>query len=235
VTRSQFLDEFLIRMDKVSTLGLPGFEPNEVAILATQAQEELVIEKLSPKTNRKKEGFEDTEKRTQDLGELVRHTNITNFSPSTLDNGYVIQLPNSLLINSNDYSNVHWFTIRERVFLNKKDCNGKDLSCRVRICSHQELEELLEDPFNKPNEHRVLRLRSENRTYDIITDGTIPIRYSFSYIRKPEPIVLTSNMNNNVSTLADHVHRELLEKTLTLALKSIESQRLETEIKTSIE
>lgn len=236
MTKQQFIDQFYLRMDKAATNALAGVEVEELESYATQAQEELVIERMSPKINRKKEGLEETEKRVQDLGQLVRNATITSFANGFLPNSFVATLPNTLSVLNTDYSDVHWFTIFERATLNKLDCDGNNYIVRVRSVTHQELNYLLNDPFNKPDLEEIFRVRTEGRGHTLITDGSTLVNYNFSYIRKPEPITLTTNLGDTVSDLADHVHRELLETTVELALKVIEQdKKLQIEKQTNLE
>ena len=114
MTNQEFLTGFLMLYDKVSTLQLPNWEPSEISIFASQEQELLVKSYYNSQSNRLKEGFEETEKRIQDLGELVKNTILTPAAYNPLlnmDNGVFVTLPNTLITSGpTDYSDVFWFT-----------------------------------------------------------------------------------------------------------------------------
>lgn len=77
MTRQDFLNKFYLEADKMASLALPGYEPIEIAAFATIAQERLVLNKYNSKNPPLFEGFEQTEKRTADLGELVKNILLT--------------------------------------------------------------------------------------------------------------------------------------------------------------
>ena len=59
MTRQDFLNEFYLKLDKIASLALPGYEPAEIAVIASDVQEQLILDKYSSKNN---DGFEQTEK-----------------------------------------------------------------------------------------------------------------------------------------------------------------------------
>jgi hypothetical protein len=230
MTRQQFIDNFLVQYDEVADLSAPGFSPTELSIIASKVQEDLVVTKYSPKSNRTQEGFEETEKRIQDLGELVKYKTYSTFSPGFFQNSVEIVLPNTLIsVGPTDFSDVYWFTIYEDVISNVLDCTIPDNTTvyvhpKVNDTTHGELIIAQKDPFRKPyikaNEGKVLRVRTEGRKHLLITDGTFTItRYDVGYVRKPQPIVLTSSLTSQVSELSDAFHRELLDATINYCLR----------------
>lgn len=227
MTKQEFLTRFYLEADKVASLGQPGYTPEEVEIIATIAQEALVLERYNP-FNKSREGFEETEKRVQDLGELVVSKVILPLPTSSLNfpNGVFCTLPNTQLVNPTDYSDVFWLPILEYVNTKSTDACKNNKRVQVKDIKHVELEQLLQDPFNRPSIEWVFRVRVSNLKHEIITDGTYSIKdYIVRYIKKPTPINLTSNLSSQVSQLSDHVHQELLEKTLLHFYKSSEQQQ----------
>ena len=227
MTKQEFLTRFYLEADKVATLSNLGYEPQEIEILATIAQEALVLERYNP-LNKSKEGFEETEKRVQDLGELVTLATLTPAINSSLNfpNGQFVTLPNTQLTNPNDYSNVFWLPILEYVNTKSTDNCKNNKRVQIKDIKHVELEQLLQDPFNRPSIEWVFRVRISGLKHELITDGTFSVKnYIVRYIKKPTPINLTTSLTSQVSQLSDHVHQELLEKTLSLVYKSSEEQQ----------
>lgn len=227
MTKQEFLTRFFLEADKVASLGQPSYTPEEIEIIATIAQEALVLERYNP-SNKSREGFEETEKRVQDLGELVVQKTILPQTSSSLNfpNGVFCVLPNTQLTDPTDYSDVFWLPILE--YVNTKSTVACKNAKRVQVkdIKHVELEQLLQDPFNRPSIEWVFRVRVSNLKHELITDGTFSIKdYIVRYIKKPTPINLTTNLNSQVSQLSDHVHQELLEKTLLHFYKSSEQQQ----------
>lgn len=223
MTKQEFLNNFYLQMDKVSSLALPGYEPSEISAMATEAQELLVVTYYTG-NNSSRTSFEETEKRIEDLGELVKHNILTPqpYNPLlNVPNGVFVTLPNTLITSGpTDYSDVHWFTVFEEVLTTDK-CNPRKYVVEI---NHNEYNRAESDPYNKPNHNKVWRMRIEGRKHELITDGSYNISsYIYRYIKKPTPIDLTTNLNQPVSQLSDHIHRELVRKTVEIALKDIEA------------
>lgn len=241
MTKQEFIDLWYLQYDEANSFGAPGFELDELSKMVSKTQEDIIILKYGPKSNMFLEGFEETEKRTQDLGELIKYKTYTTFGVGFFPNSFTITTPNSLLDNNpTDYSDVLWLPIYESAITNTKTCdNSAYIKGKIIEAKHAPLDHLLEDPFNKPylknDKCKILRVKSGNRIFNLITDGTFTLKeYYLGYIKKPSPIDLTTNLTNQVSELAEHVHRELLEETVKYALKiareqqqlMIESQKL---------
>lgn len=233
MTKQEFLTRFYLQTDKVSTLSGPGFEPIEVGKLATIAQEALVLERYNP-SNKSREGFEETEKRVQDLGELVAIKSITPQLPSSLNfpNGVFCELPNTQLQSAEDFSDVFWLPILEYVITKSTDSCKNNKRIQIKDIKHVELEQLLQDPFNRPSIEWVFRVRTSGLKHELITDGSFSVKeYIVRYIKKPQPIDLTTTLSDQVSELSDHVHQELLEKTILMTYKSLDDlQKLQTQV-----
>ena len=233
MTKQEFLNNFYLQFDKLASQALPGYEPAEISAMATEAQELLVVTYYTGNNSTGK-SFEQTEKRIQDLGELVKHAMLTPLPYNPLlnmPNGVFVELPNTLLDNPIDYSDVHWFTVYEEVLTSDK-CTPRKYVLEI---NHNEYVRALDNPYNKPNKNKVWRMRIEGRKHELITDGSYNIqKYVFRYVKKPNPINLTTNLNDQVSQLSDHIHRELVRKTVEIAVKDIEAyNRMQAEISTN--
>lgn len=230
MTKQEFLNNFYLQMDKIASLALPGYEPAEIAAMATEAQELLVVTYYTG-NNSSRTSFEETEKRIEDLGELVKPGLLTPavYNPLlNMPNGVIVTLPNTLVTSGpTDYSDVHWFTVYEEVLTTDK-CNPRKYVVEI---NHNEFNMVNTDPYNKPNKNKIWRMRIEGRKHELITDGTYTITsYIYRYIKKPTPIELSTNLTQSVSQLSDHIHRELVRKTVEIASKDIEAyQRMQAE------
>ncbi len=223
MTKQEFLNNFYLQMDKVASSALPGYEPAKIAAMATEAQEVLVVTYYTG-NNSSRTSFEETEKRIEDLGELVKPGILTPAAYNPLlnmPNGVFVTLPNTLITSGpTDYSDVYWFTVYEEVLTTDK-CNPRKYVVEI---NHNEYNAINSDPYNKPNKNKVWRMRIEGRKHELITDGTYTITsYIYRYVKKPTPINLTTNLTQSVSQLSDHMHRELVRKTVEIATKDIEA------------
>lgn len=244
MTKQQFLDRFYIQADKVATLSTPGYEPSEISLLATEALEQWIITRYG-NYNKTREGFEETEKRAQDLGTLIKTATILPQASNVenLRNGRFFELPNTLLTNSTDYSDVFWFSTYEEAIATKANdpCfgtvtiggvtynNAKVLS--IRELSHEQWAQMQFNPFQKPTEDKAIRLKAGISTsgknyHELIFAPTVtPVAYRLRYIRRPSPIDLTTNSTDQLCELAEHTHREILEETIKIAYKDTGRQQ----------
>lgn len=224
MTRQDFLNEFYLNLDKIASLALPGYEPAEIAVIASDVQEKLVLDKYSSKTN---DGFEQTEKRTAELGELVENILLTPsaYNPAlNVTNGVFVELPNTYP------TNVFWLPIYEEVTINKK-CKKNYIKVPVKETTHVELNQLKMDPFNKPSTKQdggVFRLRFSDYQHELVTDGTFNVlTYQLRYIKKPQDINLTTSLTSQVSELSEFVHAELLDRTVEEVLRVLGDPRIQ--------
>ena len=72
MTTQQLILAFKFGMDKFDSKGLPNFEDDEILLLLNQAQLNFVKQRYGS-NNSKKMGFEEIQKRTEDLKNLVRN------------------------------------------------------------------------------------------------------------------------------------------------------------------
>lgn len=170
-------------------------------------------------TNNKRQSFEQSQKRIDDLKNLVINI-ILAPQPNNQDNidvnAQFVELPV-------DY----WFTVQERVDITYKDCHGNDVTekANVRAITHDNFNEVINDPFNKPNNKKVLRLMAQGFTELIHAPNVTIDFYNLRYIKKPRRVSLTGNVTFELS---EHTHEEIVNGAVSLALESIESMRIKT-------
>src|SRR3990167_936179 len=233
MTAAEMHLDFKIKLDKTDTLNYPNFEPEEVDIWLNIGQEEFIKQRYGA-TNYKRQGFEETQKRTDDLRILVTDLgNGAGASPAT--NGYK---PNSFFFLLPPYSGqtdingaaitdepqVYWFAVSEELQVRYKYCNEKDQIKRIPIrpITHDKYNVISRNPFYRPNSRETVRLTYQDKV-EVFTDGTFsPEKYFLRYIRKPRTINLIGNVNSEFS---DHAHQEIVNLAVLKALENIESTR----------
>ena len=82
---------------------------------------------------------------------------------------------------------------------------------------------MLKDPFKKPNVEKVLRLMYTNKV-ELISNCTI-VNYQMRYLKQPNKIDLATNVT---SELSEHIHSELVDLAVSIALEGIEGKRTNT-------
>lgn len=218
MTVSQMHLQFKFRLDKLDALNYPNFLPEEIDLLLNQAQDRIVKQRYGL-NNLKRTSFEETQKRTEDLKNIVKTAVITPqaYSPSTnIDvNARYFILPTD-----------HWFVVQERVVLQHTCGNNTTTSnIEVRPIQHVEFDKVIKDPFKKPDTTKVLRLMDNGKVELIAAPGTTLIEYRLRYIKEPNRVSLSGNIN---CELSDHLHDEIVDQAVTIALEGIEAKRTQT-------
>lgn len=215
MTVAQMHTAFKFGMDKLDALNYPNFLPEEIDLLLNQAQDRYVKQRYGL-NNVKRQSFEETQKRTEDLKNLVRAITLIPAAYATDNinvNARFVTLPLD-----------HWFIIQERASITYEDCHGDDLTVNARIkpIQHVEFDVIIEDPFKKPNKEKVLRLM-ENGRVELITDSTTTLNsYYLRYIKQPVRISISTPTN---CELSDHTHQEIVDEAIKIALEGIEAKR----------
>jgi len=229
---------FLELLERLASNGAPGYEDPEIETMINIAMEQCIVNYYNWKSNPQQYGFEETEKRIEDLGDLVRYKTHTTFSPGFLPNSVTITLPDTLVDGQGNpqtnlppgptnFDDVAWFVIFDTVITDKLECNSTTNYKKplVKEVSHLELANMLQDPFNSPNPDRqVFKTRYEGRKIAIITDGNFTITsYTIGYIKKPYPVSLSNSLA--FLDIPDHLQREIIEKAVTLSLEKLGDPR----------
>ena len=153
--------EFMDLLQKISSGDAPSLEDFEISYALSTAEEEFIKTRYSSKSNSKKEGFENSEKRRKDLSQLVTNTVIKstdiNISPffssvNNKPNGSFWYLPEDLL-----------WVINEEIIWDKTGCYD-GVRIEVKPIEHDRYNVLVRNTFTKPYEQLVYRLdySSEN-------------------------------------------------------------------------
>lgn len=218
MTIQEVHQEFKFRLDKMDSFNYPNLLPEEIDLLLNNAQDVFVKQRYGI-TNTKKQGLEDTQKRTEDLKSLVRNAvlvPIANSSENIDDNAQFVILPQD-----------HWFIIEERCKITYTNCNNELVSDRVytKDINHDEFNDVISNPFQKPNLEKCVRLM-ENGKVEILHSPLATLNeYHLRYIKKPVRVDLTSS---TTFELSEHTHTEIVSIAVDIALENIESKRLQT-------
>lgn len=233
MTSQEMEQEFLILYDKVTNFDAPGYEPLEISIFLTKAQERIVLDYLRPSGNKYDEGFEETEMRRKELQELVKGTTI--MVPSTdqtnvLPNGTFFDLPIDCL-----------FVISEEITTASTNPCKNGVRLMIKPTTHDEYAINKRNPFKKPSVYRYAwRLDYGTGKHEIITDGNYtPAEYHLRYIKRLQPIITgTDTVDGAIGPLDCELnsilHKRIIDEAVKIAtgvtdperyqIKSIEQQ-----------
>lgn len=244
MTTQELKNEFLIHYNAIASNSSPGLDDYEISVYLTKAQLELIKDYYDPLSNRKKTGFETTEKRRSDLKGLIKSFR-TNTS-TTNENGL--------------HSTSKFFDLESDVFLIiheqyqvvSSDCNNGEL-LKVIPITHDEYNIQIDNPFKNPDSKTVWRIDSSYDNDKTVIELISPFNilnspyYSVRYLKYPKPIIV-GDLNtlfpsddlsiDGLSTvteceLGEGIHREILDRAVELALRDYKPQGLEAFIQTN--
>ncbi len=218
MTVSELHIAFKIGLDKIDSLGYPDILPEEIDFLLNQAADRFVKQRYG-KTNTKREGFEETQKRTEDLKTIVKSAQLT-------PNAYNI---NNISTTARFYTLPvdHRYIVQEQADITFNDCHGTPITKKVlvRPIQHNDYDKIQTDPFNRPNDVKVLRLMAEGEVEIIAGTGFTLGTYYLRYIKIMIPVSITAN---TTLELPVDTHQEVVDIAVDIALENIESKRVGT-------
>lgn len=132
--------EFKFRLDKMDALNYPNFLPEEIDLVLNNAQERFIKQRYGV-NNIKRQSFEETQKRTEDLKNVTINAVLTPlaYASDNIDlNARFLTLPTN-----------HWFTVQERCNITCTIC-GSSVTNLVEVIptSHSEFSKVIKDPLN---------------------------------------------------------------------------------------
>ncbi len=205
-------------LDKFDSLNYPDFQTDQIELLLNQAQDVFVKQRYGI-TNTKRQSFEQTQKRTEDLKNVVVNAVLTpaaNAADNINTNAVFVTLPPD-----------HWFVIQELTGISYTGCNGATVTDRVftEAIQHNDYSKIINNPFAQPNENKVLRLMEAGRV-ELIPASNITITdYHLRYIKQPVRISITNSVD---CELSEYTHQEIVNCAISIALEDIESKRVQT-------
>jgi hypothetical protein len=232
MTISEMHIAFDLLLDKTNSLQYPSFLPEERDFWLNQAIRKFVKTRYSG-LNSKHEGFEQSQKRIDDLRTLVRELKIACTSTGAIKpNGYVLASDfNSATFTTTPY----WLSLGEEVDITFKPTTSADAATttkRVGVTNTtaNDYRYKLDDPtaayILHYDEARPLRL-FYNNTIEFITDGNYTIPYAYlRFLKKPTTVDGVSVTTVDCD-LTEHTHDEIVTLTVQMTLENIEQPRLE--------
>jgi len=234
MTNTEFNNQFDLLYSNNANVG-PGLDAYDKSVFLTMAQDEILNNYYSPKSNRKFEGFEASEKRRRDLDALA--VSAIAINPTQ----------NSFNVNSHAYNfllndNVA-FIINERIKVIPLSSCVTDVMVDVIPMTHDELNLQISNPFKNPDRDTAWRLDISNtgslKMVEIVgSDKYTPLEYHYRYIKKPAPIILENlpsglsidGISTQTACELQPVANEILNRAVELALEVAGNPRMKTKV-----
>ena len=218
MTSAELIQAFKFGMDKFDSFGLPNFQDDEILLMLNQAQDRFVKQRYG-ETNTKKFGFEEIQKRTEDIKNIVKPITLIP-NPNVPDNIN----PNAQFV---DLPSDYWINIFDRALITYPNCYGDPISdeCYIKPITHEEYSGSIRNPYTKPYDGKVLRMMVDGKIELIHSSDVTITGYKLRYLR--QPVRITSIVT---CELSDMVHQEIVSMAISIGLEGIESKRLSTYI-----
>ena len=227
-TVQQLILSYKLKLDKIDSSAYPDIQEPEIKFWLDEAANRFVKQRYE-RTNFKRKGFEETQKRTDDLRVAVKSLNVITTTPVTnVSDAFTLTLPN-------DYR----YLVKIKLNVTYP-CNGTTITKTVtpKQIEQDDIHVLLEDPFNKPTEEKPLFIMEGNNiiiyTGGLSTIVTADITYIKLFWRlQPSAVNFDGSVDHYINTdvydaLADDTHDEITNIAVKLTLENIESQRYQT-------
>jgi hypothetical protein len=219
MTIVEFHESWKQRLDKGDTQSYPDFLPEQIDLALNEAQD-IFIKTRYGRNNIYQQGFEEIQKRTDDLNTLVKTVEITANAVDTEPKKYKVNLQGTL-----PDTNKYMFFLRASVQTSTDKCANTYRN--VTLVRHDQLDRILKDPFNKSTFDNPV-ICFEDGGIMIYADSTFNVsKLKLTYIKRP---VALDIYNNVTSELPEHTHTEIIDIAVERMLEVIESARLSTKV-----
>lgn len=230
MTTTEFSNEFDTLYNNVMSNQAPGIDDYEKSVFLTRAQEEIIKNYFNPRSNKLQQGFDDNEKRQIDFSEITKVADITS---NTIPSGYTTLDSRGVMFS---YPVDTFIIINESVRLLY---NGQLSSAVVVPITFREYDRLMSKPYKEPLPRQCWKLIQGNATTPVNPSGQSIVveliprtsatinSYKVRYVKRPQPIILTSLAAqglsiNGINTISECelnpiIHREILDRAVELA------------------
>ena len=210
----EFSNEFDILYNQVMSNAAPPLNEYEKSVFLTKAQEQILRNYFSPKTNNPQEGVNDSQKRELDFHKLITINSCEETEGVRYDDrSYLFKMPSDIF-----------------AILNEKIKTEEGKLKEVKQIHYSDYNRMMNKPFKYPLKNQAWRLSiTKDSSLAEIIGGLedIIIEYNIRYIRNPKPIILIDlddydvQINNQSKfsecELNESIHREIIELAVYLA------------------
>lgn len=227
MTISEMHTAFKLELDKIDSLQYPSFTVDEIDYWLNRAIRQFIKTRYSG-VNYKKESFEQTQKRIDDLRKIVREVTITcTTTGATKPNGYMLT---DGFDNAQFTTDSYWLSLGEEVLITPNDTDIAASRQGVTEVTANDYRFEIDNPYSEYILHygvaKPLRL-FYNNNIEFISDGTYAVTNAYiRYIKEPTKVDYSTNVS--CDDLAEHTHDEIVLLAVHLALENIEQPRVET-------
>jgi len=216
---------FKLNMDRVDSLANPDLNPLEIDLLLNEAQLIFIKQRMGL-NNSKKAGFETSQKRIDDLANLVvKYPLQPHMTPVEISTGlYEVDLTKTVL--------PYLFLVNAYALVEEsKDCTRR---VNLKFTQHDDFNETLRDPFNKASKVSIPYNFGRNSTNTgssmYLYTTQVVTSVALEYVKLPSKVSLGTYTymdglvyQANSFETAEHTHLEIVDIACQLAARNIEN------------
>lgn len=174
--------QFKLNLDRVDSLANPDFNPAEIDFFLNEAQLIFVKQRMGT-TNAKRSGFETSQKRIDDLGNLVVKFPLQPYIVP------VLVSPGVYEVDTTTTTLQYLYLINAYAIVQKEDC---EIRIPLKFVQHDDINDALRDPFNKDSKefipYNVGRNSANTGTSLYIYSTQNIIGVSLEYVKYPKRV-----------------------------------------------
>jgi len=228
---TEFHREYKIAMDKVDSSAYSEIKPWEVDYFLNEAQDRFVKTRYG-KNNIYQEGFEESQKRTDDLKRLTmtKFTEVSVHADLNFFGDLIYKADLDSLFDDEGLltaaSDEYMFYIKSIAYVNKGNCGAWR---KVNLVQQNDLTVLMDDPFNRPTPDNVIIYFEDGDIFCVCGSASID-KFQVTFIKRPVQMNIGSyGEPTSECELSEHTHREIVQMAVTITLENIESQRVQSQ------
>lgn len=227
-----FHRQFKVFFDKTDSSAYPEFLDGEIDIYLNEAKERVIKQRYG-KNNIYRAGFEEMQKRTDDLKNLVetRFVNVSEELSHTAVGQKVYRANLSELYTDEAQDNLstdlYMFYLRSMVETCKSNCCSWST---VKLVQQDDVSSIAVDPFNRPTVSRpIIFFESGDIFIWTAIDATIE-NFQVTFLKRSIDMNKGTYGQTKVECdLSEHLHKEILQEAIQVALENIGSPRTHTQ------
>lgn len=223
--------QFNLFLDKVSSESTPEFTHKQIDVFLHEA-EVRIVKQAYGRNNIYKKGYQENQKRTDDLNTLIKTGYLEYDSGETVDGVYKFPLDSIYYTEGlSGLSEPYMFFIKGMVKV--KSATVEPVYTGITLVPQDKYTEVIKDPFNKSRisspvayfEDSSIKIDTNNNSFE-------PLLFRITYIAYPRPVVWkeTGVAGSISSQLPEQKQREAIQLAVSIALESVESVRTNSNI-----
>lgn len=225
MTNAEFNNEFDVLYNSITSNQAPGLDEYEKSVFLTKAQSEIIKEYFNSRLDGANGGFDGSQKRQYDFSLLTNTASLEPYEEATA----IPKLNKDSIV----------FLFPQNYFLSINEViQAGDQQYSVMNISYSDYQKLITKPYAFPPKRKAWRLFTNKVSNESATgyqalaevigkfiEGETP-KLILRYIKTPDPIILVDlpdnltiedNSNKTPCRLPEQLHKEILERAVTLA------------------